>query len=295
MTNDIPQFDELVDEIAELTGLDRGVVARKVWADALNQTANVNADADRVGLKRHVYSEQMEEFYRSTDGFIFETMIECCRGGKRAVLADSEKRIENYLRAHRSERASVLMFGDGTGSDTGYFHNAFRDRIELWSFDVPGSKTFEFAIKRFEKHRIPVKVVTDYQEIPHQAFDIVVSFEVLEHLVNPQQAINDMARFLKPNGIALITESFEAVIPPYPTHLSSNLRHAKRTPLMFAKAGLILTYLNKEPMLRFRPTEYTKKMPATARDRLGVYLSADVQLPLFKRIVKQRLLDLFGR
>lgn len=289
MTNDIPQFDELVDEITELTGLDRALVARKVWADALNQTANVNADADRIGLKRHVYSEQMEEFYRSTDGFIFETMIECCRGGKRAVLADSEKRIENYLRAHGSERASVLMFGDGTGSDTGYFHNAFGDRIELWSFDVPGSKTFDFAIKRFEKHRIPVRVVTDFAQIPRQAFDIIVSFEVLEHLVDPQQAINDMAAFVKPNGIALITESFEAVIPSYPTHLESNLRYARRTPLMFLKAGMVMTYFNDAPMMKFRPTEFMKKVPLTRADRMSVILNRHVHRPVVKRWLERNL------
>lgn len=289
MTNEIPQFDELVDEIAELTGADRNTVARKVWADALNQTSNVRADAERVGLKPHVYSEQMEDFYRTTDGFIFETMIECCRGGKRAVLADSEQRIRHHLESRKIERARVLMFGDGSGSDTSYFHNAFGDAVELSSFDVPGSKTFDFATRRFAKHRVPVKVITDYEQIPAAEYDVLVSFEVLEHLPKPQQAINDMARFLKPNGIALITESFEAVIPQYPTHLRSNLRYAKKTPVMFLKAGMVMTYFNDAPAMKFRPTEFTKAPSLTASDRMAVLLNRHVHRPIIKRFLKEKL------
>jgi SAM-dependent methyltransferase len=292
MSNDIPEFDELVDEITELTGLDRGVVARKVWADALNQTSNVCADARRVGLQPHVYSEQMEAFYRDTDGFIFETMIECCRGGKRAVLADAERRIQNYLQTRNVPRAEVLMFGDGTGSDTSYFHNAFGGALSLSSFDVPGSKTFDFAVRRFKKHRVPVEVITDYSQIPAAKFDIIVSFEVLEHLSDPQQAIHDMARFLKDDGIALITESFEAVIPPYPTHLLSNFQYARKTPLMFLKAGLVMSYFNNAPMLKFRPTEFTKKVPLRLRDRLGVILNRHVHRPIIRRFVEQKFRQL---
>ena len=294
MHNGVPQFDEVVDEITELTGLERKVVARKVWSDALNQTGNVCAAAKDFGLQPHIYSEEMERFYRETDGFIFETMIECCRDGKRAVLADAEARIRNFLDARKLSRAKVLMFGDGTGSDTCYFHSAFGDAIELSSFDVPGSKTFDFAARRFAKHAVPVEVITDYATIRESAFDIVVSFEVLEHLVDPQQAIDDIARFLKPNGIALITESFEAVLPRYPTHLWSNAQYAKRTPLMFAKAGLILTYLNTAFMMKFRPTEYTKKVPLTPRDRLGVLMNRNVYRPLLKHIVVRRILNLIG-
>jgi len=294
MNNQVPEFDQLVDEITELTGLARSVVAHKVWVDALNQTTNVSEDAKRVGLQPHIYSEQMETFYRDTDAFIFETMVECCRDGKRAVLADADARIRNYLAMHHLSSAEVLMFGDGTGSDTSYLHNAFGDALRLSAFDVPGSKTFDFAARRFRKHQVPVEVITDYSRIPEGKFDIVVSFEVLEHLSDPQRAIHDIGRFLKPNGIALITESFEAVIPRYPTHLWSNLRYAKRTPLMFANAGLIITYLNKAFMMKFRPTEYTKKVPVTARDRLGVLMNRDVHRPLLKAIAIRQILNLLG-
>lgn len=269
--------------------MDRDYVAQKVWADALNQTANVREDAERVGLEPHVYSDQMEAFYRQTDGFIFETIVESCRLGKRAVLAAAEQRIENHLRVVRPARASVLMFGDGTGSDTCAFHSSFSDRIQLWSFDVPGSKTFEFAAKLFKKHQIPVKVAANLQDIPRDAFDIVVSFEVLEHLADPQQAIRDVAGFLKPNGIALITESFDAVHANYPTHLHSNLRYAHWTPLLFLRAGLVMTYFNDAPGLRFRPTEFMKKTPLTTIDRLGVVLNRHVYRPLLKSLIKRTI------
>jgi SAM-dependent methyltransferase len=282
VNNRIPEFDALVDEIAELTGADRSVVAHRVWIEALNQTSNVTDAAKDFGLQPHVYSEQMEQFYRETDAFIFETMIESFRNGKRAVLADAEARIREYQATRQSARAEVLMFGDGTGSDSSYFHHSLGEAIRLSSFDVPGSKTFEFAARSFAKHRLPVEVITEFEQIPEGKFDVVVSFEVLEHLPDPQQAIHDIARFLKPNGIALITESFDAVISCFPTHLWSNAQYAKRTPLMFAKAGLILTYVNTASRLKFRPTEYTKKVPVTRGERLGVLLNRQVSGELLK-------------
>lgn len=39
-------------------------------------------------------------------------------------------------------------------------------------------------------------------------FDTVIAIEVLEHIQNPQKAINEMLRILKPNGICIISTRF---------------------------------------------------------------------------------------
>ena len=39
--------------------------------------------------------------------------------------------------------------------------------------------------------------------LPDNTYDIIISFDVLEHLSNPQQALKHMYRVLKPGGIAI--------------------------------------------------------------------------------------------
>jgi hypothetical protein len=280
-------YRQLVNEISELTGLDQATVEEKVWAEALNPGHNVACDAANFSLDFHVYGEQMERFYREADGFIFETMAEACRNGKRAVMEVIKRRIENYLETRKTRRINILMLGDGTGSDTLYLSAAFKDAASLFYFDVPGSKTFEFATRRFERQGAPVEIITDYERIPRDFFDTVVSLEVLEHLPQPSEAIGGMSGFMKTGAISLITESFGAVGATFPTHLKSNLRYVGHTPLMFLKHNLLLTFYNRQPGLRFRPMEFTKKSAVNFSDKLSVYADRDVIKPLVKNFIKR--------
>ncbi|WP_366513710.1 methyltransferase domain-containing protein [Moorena sp. SIOASIH] len=47
--------------------------------------------------------------------------------------------------------------------------------------------------------------MSDYNQCLSSQYDVVLSFEVLEHLSDPFAAIGDIHSMLKPNGIALIT------------------------------------------------------------------------------------------
>lgn len=55
-----------------------------------------------------------------------------------------------------------------------------------------------------------IQVVSDAQQlgIASEAFDVVLCTEVLEHLPEPQKAINEMWRVLKPGGTLLLTTRF---------------------------------------------------------------------------------------
>jgi len=35
----------------------------------------------KFGIDFHIYNEKMERFYKETNAFIFETMVEACRPG----------------------------------------------------------------------------------------------------------------------------------------------------------------------------------------------------------------------
>ena len=207
-----PEFDFLVREISELTGQPEEVVRQRVWDEAPSVGSNVSAAASDFGLVPHIYNDRMKEFYVSTDAFVFETMVESCRSGKRAIVSDICDRLR-LLSNRASIPPSVLMLGDGSGGDTLALCREFAEAVSVYYFDVPGSRTFEFALKRFSKYAVPCKILTEYGQIPTAHFDAVISLEVLEHLPDPNAAIRDMWAFLKSGGVALVTESFNGVQP----------------------------------------------------------------------------------
>jgi SAM-dependent methyltransferase len=73
--------------------------------------------------------------------------------------------------------------------------------------------------------------------IPQGVFDVIICLDVLEHVVSPLSVISDMVAYLKPQGQAIISESFGEIVPLKPTHLRTNLRHAGRTLSLFRRSG----------------------------------------------------------
>jgi SAM-dependent methyltransferase len=281
-------FDEICLEISELLGENIDIVRKKVWRESLLPGTNVLESALKFGVDFHVYNEKMEKFYQETDGFIYESMVYSCRFDKRVVMEKVKQRIDNYISLKKSEsKLNILMFGDGVGSDTIYLYNFYKDKVDFYYFDVPGSKTFEFALKRFNKYNIEVKIITDYNKIPKDFFDVIISIEVLEHLPDPIQAIKDISEFLKVGGIALITESF-GLVPFYlPTHLKSNLKFKGKTPFLFLRFNLLLTYFNKDLSLMFRPMEFTKKEKISIKEYLNLILTSPILKAYVKSFIKR--------
>lgn len=240
-------FDDTVKELSgmlvnELTSS----MSERVWREALWTGANVVA-ASEGKITPHHYDARMEEFYRSTDAFVIETVVESQRPGKKEVMRRLVERIRRKI-AEGEDQLNVLMLGDGSGGDTIFLAREFGRQLHLAYFDVPGSITFEFAMKRFARYGIRVEVLTHYDMIPRSSFDVLVSLEVLEHLPDPVRAVRDMRSFLKADGIALVTESFNGVKQQFPTHLASNLRFHGMQYVLFTRHGFFPTYMHGKPM-----------------------------------------------
>lgn len=260
------EFDDIVDAIAAFSDVPAPEVVHRVWMEALDLGWNVGRDIARFGVTPHVYGPAMLRLYEESDAFVFETMVFWAKPFRQHWTGLALERIRLYAaRAGLDPRhVRVLMLGDGTGNDSLCL---VRDGFTVDYFEVPGSKTFQFAMARFKHHGLldrSITVVTDYEVCLARQYDVVICFEVLEHLPQPLSSIGDMRSMLKTGGIALVTDAFDRNGASFPTHLASNARYAHRTPYLFLRRGLVLSWYSKETA--FKPMEYTKVRKTSPRD-----------------------------
>ena len=103
----------------------------------------------------------------------------------------------------------ILEIGCGRGGFAVYFAERFALQIkELTAADfseVAIEKARDYAIQKGIRN-----VNFDLQDIqntsyPDNAFDLIFSFETIEHVPDPFQAVKELGRLLKPNGVLILT------------------------------------------------------------------------------------------
>ena len=112
--------------------------------------------------------------------------------------------------------------------------------------DIWGADTFEGfysgladALKPAAKDRI-VRIVGQRAEFPDQHFDLVVSNQVLEHVRDPERAIADIFRLLRPGG--LFIAAFPVVGTWYEGHVGLYFAHRLRPKSRLRRAYFELSH-----------------------------------------------------
>ena len=89
----------------------------------------------------------------------------------------------------------------------------------------------------FERTGADIGVLTDPAAIPHEAYDAITCFDVLEHVPDPPAFVKMLAGYLRPGGLLYVSAPFFMILPWYPTHLRSNRQYAGSLK-MYRDAGL---------------------------------------------------------
>lgn len=260
-------FDEIVREIVRFTDIPQDEVERRVWSQALEPGSNVREDVRRFDVTPHQHDENMDRLYRDGTGFIFETMVFWAKPMRNPWTHDALERIRLYAKraGRKAEEVEILILGDGAGNDS-LFLAAHGFRVHY--FDVPGSRTYDFAMRRFEHYGLlgdRIHPVVDYASCLLREYDVVVCFEVLEHLPDPMRAIREIGMMLRPQGMALITEDFGDLTEHLPTHLRVSAHLKGRTPFLFLANRMLLSWYSRA--LPFKPMEFVKVEQVRLADR----------------------------
>lgn len=154
------------------------------------------------------YYDDVISYYKDTDLYIF-------------ALSAYQTRLQEYKFHQWFKNAikfrkwkTMLDFGGGIGEASII---GAKEGMEVVYQDVAGSKTADYALHRFYKHRIKQPELWDENHNIDRKFDVIVAMDVLEHLEDPEKVIKEMARstewlICNPN-LVLYTEK-------YPEHIS---------------------------------------------------------------------------
>jgi SAM-dependent methyltransferase len=119
----------------------------------------------------------------------------------------------------RSLNARLLPKLRGIASSLGPDHRV----LDVGAKQAPYRQYFSGC--RFETVDVRPEVKPDFvadvhklaSVVPVDSFDLVICTEVLEHVENPRQAVEEIRRILKPNGTLLATTPFIVPYHPDPT------------------------------------------------------------------------------
>lgn len=181
----VPIFDLYIDDNSSETGRDLS----KTWDKNAFERTYQRTGYHETGVgfdERQGYPEAVSKFY-------FE-------------------RVKNRLLQWVSPGPDHTVLDIGCGA--GYFLCMIRDRYLARGVDpaIVGIDISEaqlsYMAQRMEKEKIPALAIHasgEYLPFPDNSFDLITCSEVLEHIRNPERALREMRRVLKPSGLLLLS------------------------------------------------------------------------------------------
>ena len=229
----LPILDDaqaLVNLVARITASPVSEVTQRLWREHEQLGYNVNQEFSRLGQRRGMWTEQLVEFYGTTDSFLYESIV----WNRTAVKCSMRRWITEWIAKHYAEPARVLVYGDGLGFDSLYLSQAGH-RVDY--FEVSES-CLQFAECIFAEHGGAPAIIRSPQNVPPAHYDIVVCLDVLEHVPEPGDIVRSLTAALRPGGHLMVHAPFWYLGRKVPTHLHSNRRFSGDVQQLYRPHGL---------------------------------------------------------
>lgn len=112
--------------------------------------------------------------------------------------AYKENLIKKYIYKHGIKAKQVLEIGCGTGKISNFYLN---NRNKVFASDI----SFHYLVQIQNKEIHRVSAHSSHMPFKEKSFDIINFTEVIEHLNNPQKALEEIHRLLKDDGKLILS------------------------------------------------------------------------------------------
>lgn len=219
--DDLPildDLDSLLRILCKTTGQDAQTIALKLLNEHLDVGSNVRSAMVARKLAFYQWTEELNEFYDSTDAFLFETIVwnrSALKKAMRTWISESiARRFEGPIR--------ILCFGDGLGLDSLYF--AMKGHhVDFYEVSERSKK---FATELFSVTDVKVQMIADLGDLKVAYYDVILLLDVLEHVHLPELCVAMLAKSLRPHGYLYTHSPFWLLTPSVTTHLAENQKYS---------------------------------------------------------------------
>ena len=226
---DLYSLDCIASEIIDFTQANQQEVWRRLCLEISHTGFNVSQESHKFNVTPHYFDENMLLFYKKSDGFIYETMVESRNPYRmKKWLNIVEFMLENS--EYKPHEKKVLLYGDSVGSDS-IFLNKLGFEVYYHDFE---SYCSSFANYRFKKRGLSINKYSREDK----NFDFVICLEVAEHVPDPLDLVRELSSLTSLNGCCIFSEAFNLVLDNFPTHLATNIQYAGKVDELFRSVGM---------------------------------------------------------
>lgn len=125
------------------------------------------------------------------------------------MLKEALARYE-FAKKYITSGMCILDLGSGTGYGTSVLG---ADGVRVLGIDI-NSEAVNFSNKHYASSNVEFKKGNILTKLPIQKYEVIVSFETIEHLKNPVLFLKNINSSLKKNGVFIMSTPNAAVVSP---------------------------------------------------------------------------------
>jgi SAM-dependent methyltransferase len=158
---------------------------------------------------------EVRQFYSETSRYLWELLA---WNGSESYAPYLKRLGTIAARFPPESHPRLLDYGAGVGTAALYMS---RLGYHVTIAEIPGL-TLEYASRRLSAHGIEFEVMSVESDVPElpENWDVVISFDVLEHVYFPQEVTSALVKAVRPSGGASLVAAFDSNEPEFPHHLS---------------------------------------------------------------------------